>query len=198
MATSLSAVCPPETNLTAPQVSHFSLSYHPPICLYFHPSLALLTVPSAPSSCPAVGPALDVLTAPRSHAVAVFCSVMATGATPALSQPMDRQPFFLTLLFSSNFLSPQKFIFARSLNCCSTQSLFLCDLFPSPSPFIADHVVAGKLTERKTGRGRQIRNIQSPPFKGSAQKVCQPSPKRPYPPLHVPPAAPAPRLHACL
>lgn len=66
------------------------------------------------SVCPAVCPALAVLTAPRSHAVAVFCSVMAIGATPALSQPMDRQPFFLTLFFPPTiFFLSEKVYFSR-------------------------------------------------------------------------------------
>lgn len=85
---SLPAVCLCLSNLTAPQPLLF-LSVRAS-SLSFYPSLALLTVPSTPSFCLSVCPALAVLTAPRSHAVAVFCSVMANGATPALSQPMDR------------------------------------------------------------------------------------------------------------
>lgn len=121
-------------------LSYICPSDNPPICLSFHPSLAVLTVPSAPSLClsvclfvcPAVCPALVVLTAPRSHAVAVFCSVMATGATPALPQPMDRQPFFLTLSFSSNFLFPSKVYFAHSLTRCCFQSLSVICLHLHP------------------------------------------------------------------
>lgn len=94
----------------------------------------------------------------------------------------------------ANFLSPQKFILPDP-SLAAALSLSFCDPFPSPSPFIADHLVAGKLTERKTGRGRQIGNIQSPPLKGSAQKVCQPSPKLPKASFPSSPCPPTQRLH---
>jgi len=85
-------ICPLKSNLTAPQPLWF-MSVRPstylPVLLSFpclfwqfhHPPLSV---------CLSVCPALAVLTAPRSHAVAVFCSVMATGATHALSHPTDR------------------------------------------------------------------------------------------------------------
>lgn len=126
-----------------------------------------------------------MLTAPRSHAVAVFCSVMATGAMPALSQPMDRQPFLPahatappppTLNF---FLYAQKFILPNPSHLPRHSVSFPVICFHPSPPLMADHLVAGKLTERKSGRGRQIGNIQSPPLKGCAQKVCQPSPEHP-------------------
>ena len=49
-------VCLPKTNLIASQhpISVCQTFHHPPIFLSFHPSLALLTVPSAPSFCPSV------------------------------------------------------------------------------------------------------------------------------------------------
>lgn len=170
-----------------------------PICLSFHPSLALLTVPSAPSFClsvcPAVCPALAVLTAPRSHAVAVFCSVMATGATPALSQPMDRQPFFLTRFFLK-FSSLSKVYFTHSLTCCSSQSLFFCHLSQSPSSSIADHLVAGEQRERE--RLREADRKHTIPWRALLRKSASQA-QSVFPLLSMSPhAVPAPRLHACL
>lgn len=98
----------------------------PCLCWQFHQPLLSVHLSVHPTVCPA----LAVLTAPWSHAVAVFCSVMATGATPALSQPMDRQPFSLTLFFLK-FSFPSKVYFTHFLTCCST--LFFCHLSPSPS-----------------------------------------------------------------
>lgn len=101
--TSTSYFCQSDIHLSA------CPSILPWLCWQFHQPLLSVRL----SVCPAVCPALAVLTAPRSHAVAVFCSVMATGATPALSQPMDRQPFFLTL-FSLKFSFLSKVYFTPS------------------------------------------------------------------------------------
>lgn len=118
-------VCPSKKTLTAPgpllllSLRRLSAcpSILPSVCWQFHHPLLSVH----PSVWPAVCPVLAVLTAPWSHAVVVFCSVMATGATPALSQSMDRQPFFLTVLFEISF--PSKVYFTHSLACCSSISL---------------------------------------------------------------------------
>lgn len=134
---------PPLRNRTADRLNQ-------PVRLSFHPFPAKLTLPSAAPLCPAVCPVLAVLTAPRSHAMAVLCSVMANGAVPAPSQPMDRQLFFLTLVCVLNFLSPQKFILPATRLAALTFS-FPVIHFPSPPPCIADHL-AGEPTEKPTDR----------------------------------------------
>lgn len=119
--------------------------------LSFHPFPVKLTLPSAAPLCPAVCPVLAVLTAPRSHAMAVLCSVMANGAVPAPSQPMDRQLFFLTLVCALNFPSPQKFILPTIRLAVALAFSFPVIHFPSPPPCIADHL-AGEPTEKPTDR----------------------------------------------
>lgn len=124
------------------------MSARPPVL----PSFPVkLTLPSAAPLCPAVCPVLAVLTAPRSHAMAVLCSVMANGAVPAPSQPMDRQLFFLTLVCVLNFLSPQKFILPATRLAVALPFSFPVIHFPSPPPCIADHL-AGEPTEKPTDR----------------------------------------------
>lgn len=126
----LSAVCPPETNLTAFHRLPF-LSYHPPICLSFHPSLALLTVLSAPSFCPSV--CLSV----RLSVLPWLCWQL-LGLMPsqcsAPSWSLERCLHSLSRwtgnhsfshFFSLKFSCPSKVYFTRSLTCRSTQSLFL-------------------------------------------------------------------------
>lgn len=119
--------------------------------LSFHPFPFKLTLPSAAPLCPAVCPVLAVLTAPRSHAMAVFCSVMANGAVPAPSQPMDRRLFFLTLVCVLNFLSPQKFILPATRLAVALTFSFPVIHFSSPPPCIADHL-AGEPTEKPRDR----------------------------------------------
>lgn len=130
---------------------------------------------------------------------------MATGAMPALSQPMDRQPFLPAHATASPaptlnfFLYAQKFILPNPSHLPRHSVSFPVICFHlHPPPFMADHLVAGKLTERKSGRGRQIGNIQSPPLKSCAQKVCQPSPEQPRASQSILPLlfmSPMPRLH---
>lgn len=158
------------------QTIHLSAcpSILPWLCWQFH---------QAPSFCPSVclSGCLSCPGCVDSSSVSCRRSVLLRHGhwSDACTLSADGQATILShTFFSSNFLAPQKFILPDP-SLAAALNLSFCDLFPSPSPFIADHLVAGKLTERKTGRGRQIGNIQSPPLKGSAQKVCQPSPKRP-------------------
>lgn len=170
------------------KLPHFCLSGRPSASLSFHPSLALLTVPSAPSLLSVrLSYSSAVLTAPRPHAVAVFCSVMATGATLELSQTTDRQLLSLSHVLPPQIFFPLKSFFCwTSLTCHGSQSLFLCHLSPSPSSSAADHLVA-------EGAGRQIGNAQY--LEGLCPECLPARPNRLSPPLlHVPHAVPAPRL----
>lgn len=146
------------------------------------------------------------MTAPRSLAVAVFCSVMATGATPALSQPMDRQPFLPQHMHDlpstdpphpthttyrptrsshtalKSFSTLRKFLHpppSLPLPLQNPTLLISCDPPPSPSPSMADRLVAGKPTERKGRTGGQIGDGTEPSLEGLAQKACQPRLERP-------------------
>lgn len=158
--------------------SYLCLSDHPPICLSFHPSLALLTVPSAPSFCPSVclSSCLSCPGCVDSSSVSCRRSVLLRHGhwSDACTLSADGQA---TILFHT-FSFPSKVYFTRSLTCHSSQSLFFCHQSPSPSSFIADHLVAGKLTERETGRGRQIGNIQS--LEGFCSESLPAKPKAPF------------------
>lgn len=129
-------------------------SNRPPVLPPF-PRLKL-TLPSAAPLCPAVCPALAVLTAPRSHAMAALCPVMANGAVPAPSQPMDRQLFFLMPACALNVLSPPKFILPATRLATALSFSFPVIHFPSPPSCIADHL-AGELTVKPTDRKHTLR-----------------------------------------
>lgn len=192
-STHLSAVCivcPPMTNLTAPQPLPFlsvRQSTYLPVLPSFPGSADSSISPLFLSVCLSVQ--LSVLPwlcwqLLGSHAVAVFCSVMATGATPALSQPMDRQPFFLTLfaqifLLLKSLFSPFPHLLPLSV------SLFLSSVSISILLHHLDHLVAGKLAERQTGRGRQIGNIQS--LEGFCSENLPAKPKASFPSSPCPP-----------
>lgn len=169
---------PPLKNLTVRQTVHLS----------FHPFPVKLTLPSAAPLCPAVCPALAVLTAPRSHAMAAHCPVMANGAVPAPSQPMDRQLFFLMPVCVLNVVSPPKFILPATRLATALSSSFPVIHFPSPPSCIADHL-AGELTVKPTDTKHALRKPAN-----QAQSV----PKHLCFSLHVPHDVPAPRLHARL
>lgn len=80
----------------------------------------------------------------------------------APSWPMERRLHSLSRWTGNHSFShffSSKVYFTHFPTCFVTQSLFFCHFSPSPSSSIADHRVAGKLTESRTGR-RTDRNIE--------------------------------------
>lgn len=140
-------------------LSYFCLSDHPPIFLSFYPSPALLTVPSDPSflpvclsvclsSCLSCPGCVDSSSVSCRRSVLLrhghwsdACTLSADGQATILSFSHFFSPY-------SNFLSPQKFILPVSSHAAALNlsfSVICLHLHP-------DHLVAGELTERETGR----------------------------------------------
>lgn len=205
-----SAVCPPETNLTAPhRLPHLSVrpSTYPPVLPSFPGSADSSISPPFSSvrlsGCLSRPGCVDSSSVSCRRSVLLrhghwsdACTLSADGQATVPSRARHRLPRPHLKFFPLC----SKVYFAESLSLAAALGLFSCDLFPSPPPppFMADHLVAGKLTERKSGRGRQIGNIQSPPLKSCAQKVCQPSPEQPRASQSILPLlfmSPMPRLH---
>lgn len=161
-------ICRPSSNLTAPQPLPFCLSAHPPICLSYHPFLALLTVQSSSSSCPSVCPSsclscpgcVDSSSVSCHHSVLLrhghwsdACTLSADGQATVLSHTTF---FFFSTIFS--LFEKVYFSCFPSLAAAFNLSFSVICLQLHP-PLIADHLVAGKLTERETWR--RIENIKS-------------------------------------
>lgn len=175
----LSAVCRPWTNLTAPQHPAFPsirpstyLSVLPSFlgCWQFHQPILSVQLSVLPWLCwQLLGLMPSQCSAPSWPMKRCLHSLSRWTGSYSFSHCFSPSTFFLC----------SKLYFTRS-QLATAQSLLFCDPFPVPIPhFFADHLVAGKLTDIKTGKGRQIRNIHSTLSKDSAQKLCQPSPKHP-------------------